>query len=363
MRTVDVISRETGEIQKLQLNLEELPVCKIQLEVAPGASAVQVVVRDGEKVVAAIEIPALPGEIVTVELRLAADGSVVARANFKNFLTLPDQEPPAPLLLAPATGQELDLAVLVDGTCLHPKGKDTTDLEYLLSPAMVSEWGEVSGKLAEFAGIAAKKYSNVLVTAMAFGDEPMPLLKNRQLVPSYLVHPQSAGDRKWRQTTAAQISTVLSVQLRSLPYTPGGDFVDGLADGMRACRDLPWRQGARKLLLIFGQSPGYSVLEAPDELTNLLARTMCIEDEIELLHQKGVEVITLFHHPAELEDRYAVNNPLIAEHSRKQYLGLASLSGWSASSPEFDAATLASQWLTPPKSIARGPSPGLLAKG
>jgi hypothetical protein len=176
----------------------------------------------------------------------------------------------------------------------------------------------------------------------------------------YLVYPESEGDRKWRQTTAAQAAGVLSAQLGALPHTPGGDFVDGLADGLQACRTLTWRQGARKLLVILGQSPGYSVLEPPDELTNLLARKLCIEDEIGLLHRKGVEVITLFHHPDELEERYAVANPLAIEHSRRQYQELASLSGWSASSPGFDAAALASLWGTPPRCIARGPCPGFM---
>jgi hypothetical protein len=361
LRTIDVISRETGEIQKHPLDLEdrpELPVCKIQLDPAPGATAVQVVVREDEKVVAAMEVPALADESITVEVRRALDGAVSVRADAKSFMILPDDDPPTPLLLKPATGVELDFAVLVDGTCLHTKG---TELEYLLSASMTSEWAEVSRKLADFSAAIAKQYSNVRVTAMAFGDEPMPLVKNPHLQPVYLVHPQSAGDRKWWLTTGAEISTALSTQLRSLPHTPGGDYVDGLADGMRACGDLPWRQNARKLLLILGQSPGYSVLAPPDGLTNLLARKLCIEEEVEQLHQKGIEVMTVFHHPVELEERYAVSMPLVVEHSRKQYESLASVSKWSVSSPEFTAEALASVWLQPPACIARGPSPGILS--
>jgi hypothetical protein len=356
---IDVINRESGSIEQVPLALEDHGACRIQLEPAPGASAVQVVVQDGGKVASAIEVAAQAGEYVTIEVRRDAEGTVHSMARNRPFLILPDEKPPDPLLLTPHAGNELDLAILIDGTCLHPTGGQTSALDYLLSPAMAGEWGAVAEQLAKFASIAAEKYSNVWMTALAFGDEPMPLLANVQLTPRYLVFPANGDERQLKQTSPGQIAAQVSAQLLKLPYTPGGDFVDGLADGLRACRELMWRQNARKLLLIFGQSPGYSVLRPSHELANLIPRTVCIEEEIELLHRKGVEVMTIFHQPAEAAERYRTEMPEVLKHSGRQYVELASLQAWSATSPEIDVAALAAHWLVPPVTLARGPSPGL----
>jgi hypothetical protein len=364
---IDVISREDGSIQQAPLALDENGSCKIRLELAAGASAVQVVVRDTDKVVLAMEVAAQPGEDVTIEFRCDSAGAIHATARNRPFLVLPDEKPPEPLLLSPPAGNELDLAILIDGTCLHPTGTDpdgkaTSSLDYLLSPALTKEWRIVVSELAEFASIVAAKYSNIWATTMAFGDEPMPDLANALLTPAYLVFPISAEDRQLRFTPPGQIVPQLSAQLLKTPYSPGGDFVDGLADGLRAVRELLWRQSSRKLLLIFGQSPGYSVLDPADELANLIPRTVCVEEEITLLHQKGIEVMTIFHHPSEAEERYSRNMPHFFQHSRRQFANLASLREWNATSPEIDVSALAAQWLNPPATIARGPSPGSLIK-
>ncbi len=179
-------------------------------------------------------------------------------------------------------------------------------------------------------------------------------------MPSYLVYPQSPAERAFVPAVAQQVAETVKTQLRRLKHTSGGDFIDALADGLRACRELPWRQKSRRLVLVFGQSPGYSILERSDELASLIPRALCLEEETVSLHHEHIEVVTLFHHPWKPDELYRVSKPQFVQHSRRQYENLASLPRWAATTgPGLDIQWLAAQWLTPPGSLSRGPSPGL----
>jgi hypothetical protein len=375
--TVDVIDPVSGAVRAVPVALDgETNSGEIRLELAPGANSVQVVAR-GEAGVGAgveasveasvkawIEVPAQPGEHVSVEFRRMPDGELRAFSRHRDFLVLPDEEPPKPLLLIPPRTDELDLVILVDGTCLHPRtvqdaatNTKIVTLEYLLAPEMADIWQGIVSRLMEFVSNISAKYPKLWAMAAAFGDEPMPMLSNELLKPRYLTYPPIPSGRKLEPSTADQ----LIQQLHRLPPTPGGDFVDGLADGLRAAGQARWRQSSRKLLLVFGQSPGYSVFDTNDDMTNLLIRKVCVEEEVAALHRMGVEIVTVFHDPPEAAERYRTDLPEVFEHARAQYESLASLREWSCAGPEVETARLASAWLNPPALLARGPSPGLLA--
>jgi hypothetical protein len=354
--TVDAVDPDTGEIRRVPLELGEPGnAAQVRLELTPGASSVQVVTRSETDVLSWIEIPAQSGEQMTVEFRRSPTGEVRAFSMTRDFLILPDDEPPSPLLIRPRKTDELDLIVLVDGTCLHPNGAN--DLAFLLGHESAEVWKSVVSGIEQFVLRITAKYPRLWATVMAFGDEQMPMLANNLLKPTYLIHPPSPAARRLENMTPAQ----LSQRLRSLPPTPGGDFVDALADGLQACSQAPWRENSRKLVLVFGQSPGYSVLDATDDMTNLLIRKVCLEEEIAALYNKGVEVVTIFHEPTEAEERYKTDLPDVLQRARDQYRNLASLPSWSCVSPALDLEDLASKWVDPPLLLARGPSPGLLA--
>jgi hypothetical protein len=354
--TVDVVDRGAGTIQRAPVEFDQTTnAAQIRLELTPGASSVQVVARDNGTVLSWIEVPAQPGEQMTIEFRRSPNGRVRAFSLTRDYLILPDEEPPAPLLIKPRQTDQLDLIVLVDGTCLHPDSENA--LTYLLAPETSEAWHAVVGGIEQFVGRIAEKYPKLWATAMAFGDEPMSMLANNLLKPTYLVYPPSPGNRRLESITPGQ----LGQRLQSLPPTPSGDFVDGLADGLQACQQTTWRENSRKLVLVFGQSPGYSVLDATDDMTNLLIRKTCLEEEVAALYHKGVEIVTIFHEPSEAEERYKTDLPDVLQRAREQYRSLASLRTWSCVSPNVDLRNLASQWIDPPVLIARGPSPGLLA--
>ncbi len=356
---IEVISREDGSVQQLPLSFDERGSCSVHLELAPGASAVQVAAREGDEVAAAIEIAAQPGEQVTIEFRRDSQGTIRPMVRNLRVLVLPSEKPAQPLILVPPSGAELDLAILVDGTCLQPAGNPATTLEYLLSPPMALEWESQIAQLAEFVSIVSAQYPQIRITALAFGDEPMEDLANELLMPAYLVYPPP-HERAFVPALPHQAADAASTQLRKLQFTSGGDFIDALADGLRACGELPWRQKSRRLVLLFGQSPGYSILERSEELASLIPRSLCIEEEVASLHQKRIELVTIFHHPWKPDELYRVSKPQFVQYSRRQYQRLASLPHWAAmSGSETDIRVLARQWLSPPASLARGPSPGL----
>src|SRR5262245_31912117 len=248
--TLDVVDRATGAVHASPLPLDpEHHSGRIDLELVPGASAVQVVVRDNGKVKAWIEVPAQAGESITVEFRRDPSGALRAFSLNRDFLVMPDEEPPDPLLLTPAASEQLDFFVLIDGTCLHPYVEPTASeerriytLEYLLDPKLAVVWQALAGQITDFMAALAAKYSHVWAMAAAFGDHPMPILANPLLKPKYLIHPDIPKERRLERCTP----TRLSQQLRRLPFSPGGDFVDALADGMRASRQASWRQQSRK---------------------------------------------------------------------------------------------------------------------
>lgn len=355
MLTLDVLDRATAEIRRVPLPLaDQNEPREARLELAPGADGLQVLVREDGKVVSWIEIPAQPGERLTVRFE-ANSGTVRAFCPHRDFLLLPAEEPPPPLLLRPSQSDELDLLILVDGTCLHPAGPQ--GLEYLLGPQLADIWRDFAKRLRDCAGLACARYPKFWAMAAAFGDQPMPALANSFLKPVYLVHPPIPEGRRLEPIGLEP----LEEQLLDLPPSPGGDFLDGLADGLRAARQARWRQSSRKLLIVFGHSPGYSLVEPPDPLTNLAVREACVEEEIDALHQSGVEVMTVFHDPPGAQDRYSADLPELLARARDQYTRLATLPEWTQTS-DADFSSAIKKWLDPPLILARGPAPGLCVK-
>jgi hypothetical protein len=362
--TVDVVDRGSGSVHAVPVKLDpQSHAGRIELELVPGASAVQVVVRVENSVRSWIEVQAQPGEAVGIEFRRDQSGAIRAFSLNRDFLVLPDEEPGDPLLLKPAKTGELDLLVLVDGTCLHPYAEPAASeegriytLEYLLDPKLAVAWQRLVGQITAFVSAITAKYPQLWAMAAAFGDHPMPILSNPLLKPKYLVYPEIPNERKLEASTPDQ----LAQQLRRLPFSPGGDFVDALADGLRASRRASWRQNSRKLLLIFGQSPGYSVLAPGDGMTDLQVRKVCIEEESVALQKMGVEIVTIYHDPPNADEAYSSQMPDLVDRSRRQHERLASLREWSGVSSMPDFTALSTSWLSPPTVIAKGPSPGFL---
>jgi hypothetical protein len=105
--------------------------------------------------------------------------------------------------------------------------------------------------------------------------------------------------------------------------TPGGDFVDALADALYACARLRWRKG-RRLLVISGDSPGFSLLQPLTAGTDVCVRKRDVETQALELHRLGVEIVTIYHAAPSNAAVTPLGRSLLAE-AGAQYARIASL--------------------------------------
>ncbi len=175
--------------------------------------------------------------------------------------------------------------------------------------------------IARFAEAIVEGSDGSRFTTLAFGDEELKGIEAPDLRPLYLVQPPEAK-RKFIPWSPARCREVLS----AVEPTPGGDFVDALADALHACRRLPWRERTRKLVMVCGDSPGHSVAHLLPRGADAQVRRLDVDVEAECLHRVGIEIATLyFAPPVDIGPRQAAFQKELLGTTREQYARLASL--------------------------------------
>jgi hypothetical protein len=339
------------------------------LKPVPGATAIEVRARDGSgDVLLAAEIPIQSEEPVSILLR-SAQGCWTLDSPGGGFLVMPPNGLP-PQCLIDSRGDDADLVFLLDGTALADS--ETRPCPRLLEPApqtggspgLVPQpvWRDlISGFIAFQDALQAARSRNLRSQALAFADEPPPDVRAPDLRSRYRVHPPER-DRVFRRADPA----ALRASLESLPASSGGDPVDALAEALDDVAELNWRMDARHILLLCGQSPGYSIASPPPlsfspDSFDCGIRTSCIEEAVHRLQAAGVLVMTLFLELPLASQTLAPEALAFLEWTRRQYHALASLPMFAFSSLDWDPARAAQLCLNPPSWIARGPAPGFLS--
>ena len=168
-------------------------------------------------------------------------------------------------------------------------------------------------------------FTDVRAAVVAFGDEPLRQVSARDLAAGqYKLWPE---ERHFQACSPASLTDLLA----SVPPSPGADFVDALADAVDACVSLNWREHARKLVVVTGDSPGYSLVRPPQWELQLDAhvRERDVDSAaLRLFETWGAEVVTIYHDvPGESG---LLQDPRIREataFARAQYGRLASRPG------------------------------------
>ncbi len=112
--------------------------------------------------------------------------------------------------------------------------------------------------------------------------------------------------------------------LAAIKPSPGGDFVDALADALATCNRLPWSKDARKLALVLGDSPGHSIVHPIGNCGDATVRVHDVDLEAAELHRQGVEILTLYNRPpADFVPKGGHGGELL-QRAAQQYLRLAS---------------------------------------
>jgi hypothetical protein len=327
--------------------------CSLRLRSLPGASGVHLTLTNGTDVLLRAEVAAESDEPVEVAFEWDAKGRWSVMSAGRRVLRLPveDGNSPLPPLRPAYRARQLDVALLVDGTT---RAAQETPPTLLLADR--ERWDGHAGHLAALVeGLAAAMKADLRAAVIAFGDRPVPAASSPDLKPAYYLHPLEPEERTLRSWSAGQLHS----ELLSLPPTSGGDFVDALADALAACRGLRWRNGARKLLVLTGDSPGYSILRPAPWGSDAQVRENDVDVEAAALHRQGVEIVTLYHAPVVNAATFEFVRPF-TEHARAQYLRLAARPGLCFEAAGFDPAAALRALTCRVPALGRGASLGTL---
>jgi hypothetical protein len=367
---VSALDPRTGAVREQAVKAQP-PRCDLWFEPLPGASAIQVLLRAGKSTVRA-------------EFEIQSDGPQRLRVDWNENRILglmndsrsvfvlpadPRYAPPPPLEPA-RNGNKLDLLFLIDGTAkvLNAAGPEESekplkgiDAFSRLLGSKSKTWAELVQKLVSFASGLAKQYRDIHTCVLAFGDHDMRFIASApDLLCRYILYPEDPEERKLSAYTKER----LEQQLMDMPSTSGGDFVDALGEGLEASARCGWRRGARHLLLLAGDSPGYSLLKAAPQGADIHVRHLDVAQEAMRLHvQHAVEILSIYLGvPASADNNpYGLHHPKpFLDYTRNQYRRLTSLPSlfWDAAMFEPQAAFEALQSL--PQRIARHSSYGIL---
>ncbi|MFH1468448.1 MAG: hypothetical protein ABIO70_28925 [Pseudomonadota bacterium] len=288
----------SGSPSALPLDLPPAPTSlALQVATAPGASAlwVEVVEQGNGQVAFRGEVPILEQETVDLRFTAKEDGGITVEAPLRQLRVHAPQVESSPGALIdthPATGQ-LDLVLLVDATTRYYEYGSSPKPEESLHPlwsadekkrAHIEELTQVADRLME-------AYPSARLAVVAFADARVPGLDALQIQPRWEIWPELPHERELRTASPS----LLAQQIEAIQASSGGDFVDALAEGLRAVRALAWRPGARKLVILTGDSPGGSVRHPPPEGAAAQPRRLDVDEEVESLHEQGVEVLSIFH--------------------------------------------------------------------
>ena len=342
LHTVDPHTGQTATTELTDLSTHGR--CTVRLAGLPGSAGIHLPLVDaGGALAQRLEVATSAGEEVLLEMRLAEDGAVVANAGQWPVFT-PSTDPnysPLPPLVPVADGKKLDLALIIDGTARYYNA-ETARSQPLIPDRDL--WARHTTLLCEAVDSLAGAHEDVQVAMFAFGDHHFTELQDKQLQPKYLLHPENPVDRALGRYSRERLER----QLRDVPYSPGGDFLDALGDALHFATSstLRWRPDARKLLLVSGDSPGYSVMHPAPWGADLLAREHDVDMVAKELHRRGVEVATIFHDLPEDSGYDSRTVKALLRHAEDQYRALACRRQWAFTLAGLDSETLSSRLAT-----------------
>jgi hypothetical protein len=339
--------------------------CTLRLRSLPGSSGIHLALENGHGVLLRAEVASEGNEWVEVEIGLEGEEHLSLSSAGRRIVYLPpgtDNEPVPPLRPA-YKARQLDVALLVDGTtCAGGVGAAQTPAAELPPPPLLladrERWSRHAESLvATVETLATETKADLRVAVIAFGDRPIAEASAPDLRPAYHLYPARPEERILRRESSDQLRS----RLLSLPGSSGGDFVDSLADALAACRELRWRQAARKLVLLLGDSPGYSILRPSPREADVQVRERDVDVEAAALHRDEVEILTLYHAPKLDAVTYRLVGEFI-DHARAQYQRIAARPELTFETASFDPAAAVAALRSRVLVIGRGASPGILGR-
>ncbi|MBI1354398.1 MAG: hypothetical protein GC160_08630 [Acidobacteria bacterium] len=335
--------------------------CDLWLDCLPGAQAVEAAIKQDGALVALAEVATRPEEPVHLHLRRLPDARWQIRSE-RVVHTLPLEARDGRRLLRRHDGEPLQIFFLVDATARRVSAEgDGFEVEPLLSPAHSAPWDDCVAALVSFAAGLVAKHPSWRMAALAYGDTSDDLEDvTRELRPRWAVYPERPDDRRPQRGDL----DLLHRSLAAIPPTPGGDFVDALAEGMQACADAAMNEPGRKVLVIFGDSPGHEISHDVPPFADAQLRSCDVDEQAARLFELGFEVVTVYNDRGDVDPQGLAFKTTewnrYLDFARRQYARLASIPGWAFQRSRFDPAEAARRLLERPVVIGRGACPGIL---
>jgi len=354
-------------------------ICDLLLQPLPGSAAIHVLISSNGSCTR-VEVEADTDEPIPVRLAWDRLGILRVSSGARSVFTFPADERYAPALpLRPLLdGRKIDLLFLIDGTTrflVTPADPRTPPfLTPLLDASLDGQiaenrpaitraqaWEDYIASFTVFALKLRERYPEARTGVISFGDHSTEFIASApELVCRYAIYPEAIEQRKLRPLTEEQ----LRERLGRLPPTSGGDFVDALADALHECGSVGWRADARRVLLIFGDSPGFALSYPPPRDADIQVRHLDVDTEAMRLHaDHGVEIVTVYAGapPDSRPYHMAAPEPYL-DYAFEQYSRLASQRSlcWTAAAFRGDSA--AEEVIASPPILGRQSSYGLLMR-
>jgi hypothetical protein len=372
--TLTAIPADGDSPQPLAIQPDGSGEYRFSLECLPGANAIHLLIATGGRPLLRAEVRAQGGEQVRCDLRLDATGAPCLKAGSHQvlLLALEPEYGPLPPIPPPHEDSAWDICLVIDATTRTtsaPGGPNGRDQPPNLDAFLVNQpdqWGAVIEPVLELVRQLDRPVDGpdqgCRLAIITFGDEPPPPgVYAPDLVPAFHLRslPEGRPEHLLIPIPPEALAELLHSRLRS---TPGGDFVDALADALAAAGRLQWGDERRRLLVLIGDSPGHATADPVPHGGDALPRRTDVDSEAARLHrEQRVEVLTLYHPPpAALARTLLEPQQALIDFARGQYRRLASEPRLAFSTADFDPGQAVAILLGRQAPLGRGPAWGRL---
>lgn len=352
---IEVLRADAGASQRAPLVADPRDGSRALCVQAPaGADWVHIPVGLGERLICRCELPVDADGRVVLRLR-RDDAGTWHLADTPDLRVLAPEYPAPPLPLPAPVGAPWQVAVLIDCTTRwFPSELPGQPPQSGLLLAAGAGWADLRRRLAAIGpALSAGPQDTPQVAIIGFADAPLPEVAAADLTPRAAAVSTATRFRPWDPSG-------VDAGLAALPASPGGDWVDALAEALMAAAALPWASGAHRLVLVLGDSPGYAILHPIGATADALAREHDVDLAAAALYARGIELATVYHcPPAAFSNGVARPARAILAATAAQYRRLASSPAHAWDSASLDPLTLAARLRERAGPLARGVSLGI----
>ena len=237
-----------------------------------------------------------------------------------------------PLVAVDQNQDKLAFAVLMDATCYNSWQHEDNGSE--LNKAYEASLKTINDEIKRFLAL----HQTALFSALSFYDMDIDL--RTPLTSSYALDIPCIDWLSTENRFVKFSDNKFDRAMAALKKREGFDYIDELASGLEACSGLPWPKDAKKVLLVIGNSPGYSLIDpAPATklaLPNIGPRRFDIDTYLTQLKQQQITILSIYIDYMAADDEALPDQINLARWTKDQYKNMASTPAFAFNSLDID---------------------------